>query len=68
MELNEEVKTSWFSNVKKIDEALSNPIDLLVNSKVLLRRLNESIKKPSTSKENSSSTLTFGNAQDLKTT
>ena len=45
MELNEEVKTSWFSNVKKIDEALSNPIDLLVNSKVLLRRLNESIKK-----------------------
>ena len=46
MELNEEGKTWWFISVKKIGEALSNPIDLLVNSKVLLnKRLNESIEQ-----------------------
>ena len=39
-------KTSWFTSVKKIGEALSTPIDLLVNSKVLLnKRLNESIEQ-----------------------
>ena len=39
-------KTSWFTSVKKIGEALSTPIDLLVNSKVLLnKRLNESIER-----------------------
>ena len=46
MELYEEGKTSWFTSVKKIGEALSTPIDLLVNSKVLLnKRLNESIEQ-----------------------
>ena len=46
VELNEEGKTSWFTSVKKIGEALSTPIDLLVNSKVLLnKRLNESIEQ-----------------------
>ena len=46
MELNEEGKTSWFTSVKKIGEALGTPIDLLVNSKVLLnKRLNESIEQ-----------------------
>ena len=46
MELNEEGKTSWFTSVKKIGEALCTPIDLLVNSKVLLnKRLNESIER-----------------------
>ena len=44
MELNEEDKTSWFTSVKKIGEALSSPNDILVNSKLLLNnRLNESI-------------------------
>ena len=38
MELNEEGKTWWFISVKKIGEALSTPIDLLVNSKVLLNK------------------------------
>ena len=43
-ELNEEGKTSWFTSVKKIGEALSTPIDLLVKSKVSLNKgLNESI-------------------------
>ena len=42
MESNEEGKTSWFTSIKKIGEALSAPIDLLVNSKVYLR-LNEPI-------------------------
>ena len=42
----EEGKTSWFTRVKKIGEALSTPIDLLVNSKVLLnKRINESIEQ-----------------------
>ena len=75
MELNEEGKTSWFTSIIKIGEALSTPIDLLVKSKVLLnKRLNESIeqswnfKKPSTSKENSNSSLALRNAQDLETT
>ena len=75
VELNEEDKTSWFTSVKKIGEALSTPIDLLVNSKVLLnKRLNDLLrnhgisKKPSTSKENSNSILALRNAQDLKTT
>ena len=46
VELNEEGKTSWFTSVKKIGEALCTPIDLLVNSKVLLnKRLNESIER-----------------------
>ena len=47
VELNMEGKTSWFtSSVKKIGEALSTPTDLLVNSKVLLKkRLNESIEQ-----------------------
>ena len=46
VELNEEGKTSWFTSVKKIAEALGTPIDLLVNSKVLLnKRLNESIEQ-----------------------
>ena len=46
MELYEEGKTSWFTSVKKIGEALSTPTDLLVNSKVLLnKRLNESIEQ-----------------------
>ena len=46
MELNEEGKTSWFTSIKKIGETLSTPIDLLVNSEVLLnRRLNESIEQ-----------------------
>ena len=46
VELNEEGKTSWFTSVKKIGEALNTPIDLLVNSKVLLnKRLNESIEQ-----------------------
>ena len=75
MELNEEGKTSWFTSVRKIGEALSTLINLLVNSKVLLnKRLNESIeqswnfKKYSTSKDNSNSALALRNAQDLKTT
>ena len=46
VELNERGKTSWFTSVKKIGEALNTPIDLLVNSKVLLnKRLNESIEQ-----------------------
>ena len=46
VELNEEGKTSWFISVKKIGEALNTPIDLLVNSKVLLNKsLNESIEQ-----------------------
>ena len=46
MELNEEDKTSWFTSVKKIGEALSSPNDILVNSKLLLNmRLNESIEQ-----------------------
>ena len=46
MQLYEEGKTSWFTSVKKIGEALSTPTDLLVNSKVLLKkRLNESIEQ-----------------------
>ena len=46
VELNEEGKTSWFTSVEKIGEALCTPIDLLVNSKVLLnKRLNESIER-----------------------
>ena len=46
MELNEEGKTSWFTSVTKIGEALCTPIDFLVNSKVLLnKRLNESIER-----------------------
>ena len=64
LELNEEGKTSWFSSIKKIGEALITSIYLLVNSKVLLnKRLNESIeqswhfkkKNSSTSKKNSNS-------------
>ena len=47
MELNEDGKTSWFVSIKKIGEALSTTIDLLINSKVLLnKRLNESIEQP----------------------
>ena len=46
MELNEDGKTSWFISIKKIGEALSTTIDLLINSKVLLnKRLNESIEQ-----------------------
>ena len=46
MELNEEDKTSWFTSVKKIGEALSSPNDILVNSNLLLnKRLNESIEQ-----------------------
>ena len=46
MGLNEEGKTSWFTSIKKIDAALSTPIGILVNSKVLLnKRLNESIEQ-----------------------
>ena len=45
MELNEEDKTSWFTSIKKI-EALSTPIDLLINSNVLLnKRLSESTEQ-----------------------
>ena len=41
MGLNEEGKTSWFTSIEKIDAALSTPISILVNSKVLLnKRLN----------------------------
>ena len=64
MELNEEGETSWFTSLKKIGEVLRTPIDLLLNSKVLLnKRLYEFIeqswhlKKTSTSKENSNTTL-----------
>ena len=53
VELNEEGKTSWFTSVKKIAEALGTPIDLLVNSKVLLnKRLNESIERSRHFKKN----------------
>ena len=53
MELYEEGKTSWFTSVKKIGEALSTPTDLLVNSKVLLnKRLNESIEQSCHFKKN----------------
>ena len=46
MGLNEEGKTSWFTSIKKIDAALSTPIGILVNSKVLLnKRLNECIEQ-----------------------
>ena len=46
MELNEDGKPSWFISIKKIGEALSTTIDLLINSKVLLnKRLNESIEQ-----------------------
>ena len=33
MELHKEGKTSWFTSIKKIGEALSAPIDLLVTQK-----------------------------------
>ena len=53
MELNEEDKTSWFTSIKKIGEALNTPIDLLVNSKVLLnKRPNEWNEKPWLFKKN----------------
>ena len=46
MELNEEGKTSWFTIIKKIGEALSTPTDFIVNSKVLLdNRLIKSIEQ-----------------------
>ena len=53
LELNEEDKTSWFTSIKKIGEALNTPIDLLVNSKVLLnKRPRESNEKPWLFKKN----------------
>ena len=46
MELNEEGETSWFTSLKKIGEVLRTPIDLLLNSKVLLnKRLYEFIEQ-----------------------
>ena len=46
IELKEGGKTLWFTSIKKIGEALSTPIELLVNSRVLLnKRLNESIEQ-----------------------
>ena len=80
VELNEEGKTSWFTSVKKTGEALSTPIDLFVNSKVLLnKRLNESFEqswhfKKTLYKQGKlqlytpTKTLVLRNAQDLKTT
>ena len=66
VDLNEEGKTSRFTSVTKIGEALSTLIDLLVLPN---KRLNESIeqswhfkKKPSISKENSNYTLALRNA------
>ena len=39
-------KPQWFTSIDKICEVLSTPIDLLVNSKVLLnKRLNKSIEQ-----------------------